>query len=275
MHRWSERHGVTLELGVEAASSRQDHFVRLSVMERLGLVGGWFNVREARAEAAEAGSATLRLIGEGRALSWRWLREAEARRLFEQRLATLRTLGYHATMDAERPKGRWDWLQMLVQRRLVAPKAAPEPSSPVRVDLPSLLGELDPAVGTAALASVAKFLELPLSALLAPEAESIRGLPPEPLAVFLTFLMQHRDAEFRDLGARWLACPPTLYQLPTTTLVRWLECEPDLAPQLAPRVRREGLALLGPEPLERLSRHGHAAVRGPAKMWAQRTARSW
>lgn len=276
MPRWSERRGVTLELQGGPAQ----HFVRLSWMERSGLVGGWFNVREARAEGRRDDPETLRRLGGGRALSWRWLRETEARRLYDQRLHALQSLGYRPLAElAALPRGRWDWLQRLIHRGL--PSASPEAGEPgsTAADAPegleAVLGKLDPTLGSVSLAPVARFLGWALADVLRPRAELVRAVSPEHLAVLLPFLVHHARPELREVGERWLDCPPTLYQLAPAALLRWLESEPQLAARLAGRLEREGLALLGPDRLEALGRHGHAAVRRPAQMWAQRISHPW
>src|SRR5262245_41347270 len=67
----------------------RERFVRLSLLERGGLARGWFNVREARAEPRGEGIVA---IAEGRLLSWRWLRLAEAQKLWSERQRTLAAL---------------------------------------------------------------------------------------------------------------------------------------------------------------------------------------
>lgn len=274
MPRWSERQGVTLEMRETPA----EHFVRLSLMERIALVGGWFNVREARAEGQRDDPGTLRLIGEGRALSWRWLREPEARRLYEQRLAALQDMGYRPLAEVAPPKSRWDWLQTLIHRRLpAATEAAPGPASATTSpsDVEAVLGRLDPTLGSVSLAPVARCLGWTLQDVLRPRPELVRAMSPEDLGTLLPFLLHHARPELREVGERWLQCPPTLFQLAPAAFLRWLEREPQLAVRLADRLEREGLALLGPDHLETLRRHAHSAVRRPAQMWSQRISRPW
>ena len=69
--------GLTLRLSGEGGATR---YVRLTFVERRGLLGSWHNVREARAERSSDERGLPSALGEGRMLSWRplTLRDAEA-----------------------------------------------------------------------------------------------------------------------------------------------------------------------------------------------------
>ena len=75
----------------------------------------------------------------------------------------------------------------------------------------------------------------------------------------------------RDVGRRWLALRATPYEIDATVLERWVAGEGALALALAPRLEREGLALLGPEALARLSHTAaHPRVKAIAGRWHAR-----
>jgi hypothetical protein len=255
-------------------------------MERVGLVSGWFNVREARAEPGTDGK-TVEVIAGGRALSWRWLRRPEAHRLLDERLGTLEAMGYKVVDSQMATRGRWDWLYDLVHRRLARAEAGgldpeasapdrPEPSrgrrrsdcapaDPLR-DALSRLGLSPDAI----LDGVASVLGLTPHAVSEPEARTVRRTDPDHLAVLLPFLIHHEHPEVRAIGARWLACRAVSYQLSPKVLVQWLESDARVSAALAPRLRAEGLAMLGPDALLRLSRTGHPTVRDAARAWSHR-----
>lgn len=265
MPRWIERRGFTLRHR-DAARSRHQ-VVRLSLVERRGLTGSWFNVREARAEPTED-DASPPLAG-GRALSWRWLRQAEAERLLDQRLRTLEALGYAISDAALTGRGRWDWLYELVRRGLrPAPQTAH--SSPPRDALRDALEGL--GLSPDAIAEgVAAVLELPPERLREPDGITVATVDPEQLGVLLPFLVEHRHPEIREIGERWLACPGAAFQLPRPEVERWLAEAGRMGDRLASRVRAEGLALLGPDALLRLSKaSSRASVRQAAEHWLAR-----
>lgn len=263
MPRWIERRGFTL-----CPPEQTGHFVRLSLMERVGLVGGLFNVREARARVEDESEAP-ELLSEGRALSWRWLREHEAARLLDERLGTLQAMGYTIVGSQMGTRGRWDWLYDLVHRRLAEPEDASRrsrsPGDALR-DALSTLG-LGPDEVLEGLASV---LGISVEVLTRPDAMTVRETNPEQVAVLLPFLLHHERAEIRDVGERWVACPRVLYQLPPETIARWLESDAELARTLAPRLDHEGPALLGPQRLLRLSKTAQPKAREAAERWAAR-----
>ncbi|MCR9164528.1 MAG: hypothetical protein ACE37F_07265 [Nannocystaceae bacterium] len=263
MPRWIERRGFTL-----CPPQHAGHFVRLSLMERVGLVGGMFNVREARARAENEGEAPQLLSG-GRALSWRWLRDSEATRLLDERLGTLQTMGYTLVGSQMGTRGRWDWLYDLVHRRLAEPDAAPgrarSPGDALR-DALSTLGLSPDEV----LEGVAAVMGISVDALREPDARIARDTNPEQVAVLLPFLIRHERPEVRAVGRRWFACPRVLYQLPPDTIAGWLESDAEVARTLAPALDDEGPALLGPQRLLRLSRTAQPGAREAAERWASR-----
>ena len=275
MPRWLERRGFTLQLPPERGAdagpddgSAFEKLVRLSLVERVGLVRGWFNVREARAEPTGNGER-LRALSDGRALSWRWLRRTEADRLLDERLGTLQAMGYTVIDTGVCMRGRWDWLYDLVHKRLAqAPAAEPsEPSGNPLEDTLSRIGSSPDAI----VESLAAVFELSPHAFNHPDARVVHRIEPGDLARLLPYLIHHDHAEVRAIGRRWLGCPTAAYQLPAELVQRWLETDEALASLLEGRLRPEGLALLGPDSLLRLSRTGCThTVRDASRRWVQR-----
>lgn len=267
--RWIERRGFTLRLP-SAPDDATRQVVRLSLVERRGLTGSWWNVTEARAESATArggsGAAGSTLAG-GRALSWRWLRQSEAERLLDERLRTLEALGYAVADAAVTNRGRWDWLYELVRRGLRPGEDAVHGPGAALRDALERLGLSDPAI----VEGVAAVLELSPARLREPDGETVARVDPEKLHVLLPFLVEHGHAEIREIGERWLACPGAAYQLPRPAVERWLQQGGRMGDLLAPRVRGEGLALLGPDALLRLSKAStRPLVRRAAELWLAR-----
>lgn len=156
-----------------------------------------------------------------------------------------------------RDRGRWDWLSDLVQS---APPASP---SAAIVDAVCRLG-LRPAQIVEALAAV---LEIPATRVRAPDATVAARVDGARLARLLPALTEHDHPAVRELAARWLEAPAAAYQLPRAALEAWLAGDGPCADLLAPRLRDEGLALLCPEALRRLS---HSATRATVRVHAQR-----
>jgi hypothetical protein len=263
--RWIERRGFTLRLP-QAAEDEVRQVVRLSLVERRGLTGSWWNVREARAEPSAEGT-----LAGGRALSWRWLRQVEAERLLDQRLRTLQALGYTVADAAVTGRGRWDWLYELVRRGLrPGPDGASEPGpgpGPALRDALERIGLSPDAI----VEGVATVLELPPARLREPDGRTVARVDPEQLGVLLPFLVEHNHPEIREIGERWLACPGAAFQLPRAAVERWLQQAGRIGDLLAPRVRGEGLALLGPDALLRLSKaSSREGVRRAADQWLAR-----
>jgi hypothetical protein len=276
MPRWIERRGFTLRLPPGDGAPAKGHvvggtregLVRLSLVERVGLVRGWLNVREARAEPSDDG-ASFRALSDGRALSWRWLRQAEADRLLDARLGTLQAMGYAVVDSGASVRGRWDWLYDLVHKRLAQ---AQTPADEVRSgsaleDALSRIG-LSPDAIVEGLAAV---LGLSPHGFSHPDARIIHRTDPAELGILLPFLVNHQHPEVRAIGQRWLGCPSAAYQLPPSVLQHWLEADPRVAGFVGPRLRAEGLALLGPDTLVRLRRTGCTPeIRDAARRWVQR-----
>lgn len=239
--------------------------VRLSLVERRGLTGRWFNVREARAEPRD--DDPDQPIAGGRALSWRWLRQPEAERLLDQRLHTLEALGYSIADAAVTDRGRWDWLYELVRRGLRPPSdPTPAPRDALRDALEGLGLSSD-----AITEGVATVLGLTPERLCEPDGPTVAQVDADQLGVLLPFLLEHADAEIRRIGERWLACPGAAFQLPRPVVERSLTEAGRLGDLLASRIHGEGLALLGPDALLRLSRaSSREPVRRAADHWLAR-----
>lgn len=279
MPRWTERRGFTLRLPPAAEAEARNQVVRLSLVERRGLTGSWWNVREARAEPAGPASGvtrgddpagpelgSTRTLAGGRALSWRWLRQAEAERLLDQRLRTLQALGYSVADAALTGRGRWDWLYELVRRGLQAGDSSSAPAPALR-DALERIGLSSDAV----IEGVAAVLELSPAHLREPDAGIVARVDTDQLGVLLPFLVGHGHPEIREVGERWLSCPGAAFQLPRPAVERWLREAGRMGDLLASRVRGEGLALLGPDALLRLSKvSSRETVRRAAEQWLAR-----
>lgn len=280
MPRWIERRGFTLRLPPAETPATQgqgqsgrEALVRLSLVERIGLVRGWFNVREARAEP-DADTGQLQALSDGRALSWRWLRHKEAHALLEARLGTLEAMGYSVLDTDVTMRGRWDWLYDLVHRRLRGASDEGSRAAAVQAAPADALRDALTRIGLspdAVIEGVASVLGLSPHGFAEPDARIIHRTDPEQLGVLLPFLVHHDHPEIRAIGERWLLAPSAAYQIPQQQLQRWLESDDRIAVLLAPRLRPEGLAMLGPEAMVRLSRTGRTdAVREAARVWAGR-----
>lgn len=264
--RWTERRGFTLRLPPTPEAEDRHQVVRLSLVERRGLTGSWFNVREARAEPSESASHTL---AGGRALSWRWLRQVEAERLLDQRLRTLQALGYTIADAALTGRGRWDWLYELVRRGL----RPADPEHPAPSPGPALRDALE-RIGLspdAIVEGVAAVLELPVARLREPDGATVARVDPDQIGVLLPFLVEHAHPEIREIGERWLSCPGAAFQVPRAAVERWLAEPGRMGDLLAGRVRSDGLALVGPDALLRLSQaSSREGVRRAAEQWLAR-----
>ncbi len=273
MPRWIERRGFTLRLREGQPDARPDarhQVVRLSLVERRGLTGRWFNVREARAESNSPDAedqASLRLEAGGRTLGWRWLRQREAERLLDQRLRTLEALGYAVTDAAVASRGRWDWLYDLVRRGLAPAREQTSPRHQALHDALQSLGLSPDAI----VEGVAAVLKLSPEQLRHPDGRVVAAVDREQLGVLLPFLVEHQTEQVRQIGERWIHCPGAAFALPRPTVERWLAEAGRVGELLAPRVRDHGLALLGPDALLRLSRSStRASVRQAAEHWLGR-----
>ena len=292
MARWSESRGYTLIL---THPRGPDRYARVALVNKRTLFGLAYNVREARAEDATRSGREPEALGFGRMLSWRWLGESEADELLAARLRTLETLGYtvHGEEKME-ARGPWDWLRDLVQRQLERPSNESEGGQGLEGEglegggiegetrdaaesegrAHAALGETLARLGLepeAVLEGLATILELDEAALREPDGETLRALEPELLAMLLPVWLEHESRSLRAIGQRWLELPATLYELDLDLLERWAGGEGPLARALAERLELEGLALLGPETLARLS---HTAadpqVKAISTRWRER-----
>jgi hypothetical protein len=247
------------------------------------LFGLAFNVREARAEDATRSGQEPEALGLGRMLSWRWLGEREAQELLAARLRTLEALGY-AVLDREptEQRGPWDWLRELVHRQLQKGSARAGESDehehePAPLDPHGAAASLREAVEQlglepdAVLEGIATILEIDPAQLREPSEATLRALEPGLLALLLPLWLEHESEQLRAVGQRWLALHSTLYEIDTAVLERWLGGTGPLVDAVAPRLEREGLALLGPEGLLRLAHKAvDARVKAIAERWRDR-----
>lgn len=271
--RWNEERGLTLQLASAHADERSDaRFVRIAVVRRAGLLSRWFNVQEMRAEAAPHElDRSPHGVGDGRLLSWRWLSRREADELLGHRLETLQSLGYAIIDRSEQPRGEWDWLRELVRQQLTPAEAGAGGSTQARAEALSdsleRLG-MEPA---SIERGVAELLSLDAAALRSPDAATVAACDASQLGVLLPFLTAHRDDGLREIGDAWLALPTTAYELDPNLVTSWLGDDGPLARALVSRLEREGLALLGPDRLRRLSREARRDdVRSAASQWSAR-----
>lgn len=304
MARWSETRGYTLIL---THARGPDRYARVALVRKQTLFGPAYNVREARAEDASRSGQEPEALGLGRMLSWRWLGEHEARELLAARLRTLEALGY-GIMDQEpsEPRGPWDWLRDLVQRQLQksahdqtasredqgAEQREPrrdgarnraddpwQPSTNVWEPLDDFgaaasLREALERLGLepeAVLEGIATILEIDLEQLCAPTNQTLRGLEPELLAMLLPVWLEHESPQLRAVGQCWLELPATPYEVDAAVLERWACGAGPLAEAVAPRLEREGLALLGPEGLARIAHKAtDPRIKASADAWRER-----
>lgn len=279
MARWSETRGYTLIL---THARGPDRYARVALVRKRTLFGPAFNVREARAEDASRSGREPEALGLGRMLSWRWLGEREAQELLAARLRTLEALGY-AVLDhePEEHRGPWDWLRELVHRQLHKPAASADESVEIEAG-----GPLDPhgAAATlrealerlglepeAVLEGIATILEIDPAELREPTDATLRKLEPELLGLLLPVWIEHESETLQVIGQRWLALRSTIYEIDPIVLERWASGEGRLASAIAPRLEREGLALLGPEGLARLAhKSADRRIEQSAKTWHER-----
>lgn len=278
MASWTEGRGYTLIL---THPRGPDRYARVVLVHKRTLFGPAFNIREARAEDAARSGREPAALGLGRMLSWRWLGEREAEELLAARLRTLETLGYSVFGAETIKRGPWDWLRDLVHHQLHRGEGQPadavdtsngtaakpehdsqQAASNLRDSLAQL--GLDPH---AVIEGLSTILEIEPDKLREPTSELLSGLEPELLALLLPVFIEHDAEALREVGRRWLALAPTPYEIEAAVLERWVGGEGALALALAPRLEREGLALLGPEALARLS---HTAAQPRVKSIAAR-----
>lgn len=275
MARWSETRGYTLIL---THARGPDRYARVALVRKRTLFGPAYNVREARAEDATRSGREPEALGLGRMLSWRWLGEREAQELLAARLRTLEALGY-ALLDRQptEQRGPWDWLRELVARQLHksadhADEQARDPLDPhgaaasLREAVERLGLEPD-----AVIEGIATILDIEPAQLREPSQATSSALEPGLLAMLLPVWLEHESEQLREVGRRWLTLHSTLYEIDGELLERWLSSEGPLVDAVAPRLEREGLALLGPERLLRLAHKAiDASVKASAERWRER-----
>lgn len=257
MASWSESRGYTLVL---THTRGPDRYARVALVAKRTLFGQAFNVREARAEDATRSGREPEALGLGRMLSWRWLGEGEADALLSARLRTLEALGYSVLgNEGSELRGPWDWLRDLVARQLERRDTA-DPTSDSQPEGHAAVASLRESLErlglepSALIEGIATIIEINEQQLREPTAATLRELEPELLAMLLPVWIEHESEQLREIGERWLALPATPYELDASLLERWAGAAGPLALALAPRLEREGLALLGPEGLARLAR---------------------
>jgi hypothetical protein len=285
---WSEMRGLTLRLSGEGGATR---YVRLTMVERRGLLGAWHNVREARAERAADERGLPSALGEGRMLSWRPLTQRDADELLQQRTRTLERIGYKVIHSSEAERAPWAWLSDLVHRQLArsdepslgkesthenpstedparakihpaapAPEGAapaPDPGTPPETDEP--------------LTCFAQRLGLEATLFERPRLELLASVDLDALAPLLDELVEHERAELRAVAKRWLELPTLVYELDPAMIERWLEQGRTPARIIAARLPAEGLALCGEGTLRRLQQRSQSPrVRQFAGQWVSR-----
>ncbi len=277
MATWTEARGYTLELDPRRRAGRgASRFVRLALVRRAGLLAR-FNVTESRAEPGDA-ERGAEALGPGRLLSWRWLSKGDAAGILEDRRRTLEALGYRLAAETSSPQGEWDWLRDLVSRQLdqareaveqVARDIAPDAEDAVR----EVMSRLSQEPGEPPLQRAARRLGMELELVIDPDAAAIARTDRSLLGEVLPDLLADADPQVQTAGARWLAIPATAYELDPAQIEAWLAEDGPAAQQLADRLAREGLALIGPEALGRLARDAVLPeVKDAAQVWVQRLA---
>lgn len=259
-----EVEGHTLRLaGPARGAPRTPRVVRLSLVQRDGIFGPTYNVREFRAESDPAGG--LRLLGAGRLLAMRWSEEAPARRELTARRRLLEDLGYAPSPGHARVRGEWDWLSELIARELEEGD-----------DLHAAQTTREAMVGLglrvdAVLEGVAAVLGLSPAQFECAQPELAQLPPIRPLVLLLTALADHPDPRARAAVRRWLEVDAVVYDVPVARLAAWLSSHEELAPALHGRVEAEGLALLGVPTLRTLAEDSaFRAVRNSANRWLAR-----
>jgi hypothetical protein len=194
-------------------------------------------------------------------LTWRRV----ARALLGPVVAVAQRMGY-TRLVRDLVRSRWDWLRELVARHRGDPATSPRSTAALH-DAIARLGLADDAI----VDGLAEALGLEVGQVSQPDEVALARAVPEDLALLLPPLCEHPSAQLRELARRWLALPTTIYAIPIDRAERWLADHRAIAEQLAPRVRGEGLAWLGPEALARLADTGATPeVRGAAAAWRER-----
>lgn len=164
-------------------------------------------------------------------------------------------------------RARWDWLADLVAREAIALGRDDTRRRPALRDAITGLGFRAESL----IEGLAVALQIAPDALRRPEPAVVLRTEPARLAAVLSALLDHPDAHLVAIAEGWLACREVAYQLPPSTLARWLQSRRAVAERLRDRLPREGLALLGPDRLRRLAEDAlDPATREAAQQWVQR-----
>ena len=249
MAYWSETRGLTLRLMGPSGTAR---FVRLTLVERRGLLGSWFNVREARAERTAEEKGLPSALGEGRLLSWRPQPKRDAEGLLTQRTRTLERIGYTVIHSSEAERAPWAWLQDLVHRQLkrnddagtspaeaeaklqreqiaeaiavvdaqIEAKIADEPPEGEDEAAPEPVQE---ETAAQMLEGLARMVGLEAEAFREPDLGQLAQVDLDALAPLLDQLVENPRPELRKVAARWLELPALVYELDPAMIERWLE----------------------------------------------------
>lgn len=164
-------------------------------------------------------------------------------------------------------RSQWDWLADLVAREAIdLGRQDTRRRSALRDALTGLGFRAEPLIEGLAVA-----LQIAPDALRQPEPGVVLQTEPARLAAVLSALLDHPDAHLVAIAERWLECREVAYQLPASTLARWLQSRRAVAERLRDRLPREGLALLGPDRLRRLAEDAlDPGTREAARQWVQR-----
>jgi hypothetical protein len=208
-------------------------------------------------------------------LSWRWLTEREADRMLKARLLMLEDMGYELVDAQLALRGPWDWLRDLIHRGLSGDTVRSEPTEPrSHQALRDALNRLG-LHSSELVDGIADVLGLHPVRFENPDPDTVAGVDREQLEVLLPLLLEHTDPALRCVGERWLANPTTVFELRRDIVLGWLQRDGEASRMLAPRLAREGLALLGPDNLARLAVTGKSQrVRDNARVWVRRLGAS-
>ncbi len=170
---------------------------------------------------------------------------------------------------------QWDWLRDLLARGRA--RASQQYALTTGGRVGSRVDALRDALGqlglrdAALIDGVADALQLRVEEFRAPVPATLMKVVAEDLAQLLPLLVEHRSAGIAAIGRTWLQLPEIIYAIASDQCERWLCDSAAVGALLHARVRREGLAWLGPDALRRLvDRGAHAEVRGAARQWCDR-----
>lgn len=239
-------------------------YAHVAMIRRPGLWGERYNVRESRSEGPDG--ALPRALGEGRTLSWRWLPLADAEALLERTTARLEGLGYVAIDRSDAHRGPWDWLHRLVHRSLEPAPAASSGGGDALGHALNGLGLREDEI----LEGVAEVLGVHAVRVEHPDPSAAHDVAPETLHALLPFLLAHANPRIAAVGERWLALPAVAYDVDPDALCTAISAKDALGQAVLPRLRDEGLALLGPERLTTLFESTDEDVRHAVSRWRHR-----